>query len=80
MARIVEAVGSIVISDDAELSKKLEEAMSEGVRKAMAAGVSLSDREGIRKYQEIECDRVRSAYSTEFARATEEAKEKLRRT
>ena len=60
MSIIVEAVGTIVAQKNGTDTKKLEAAMVRGIARAQSAGVSLSDREGIRRYQQEELEKVKS--------------------
>lgn len=62
MGKIVEAVGVAVghkLSGDEERAKKIEAAMVQGIKNAIAAGVSLSDREGVAYYQRLEVEKIK---------------------
>jgi hypothetical protein len=59
MGTIVEAVGTIVAEKDGEKQRELQAALVRGIEKAIEAGVSLSNRQKIRFYQQQELEKLK---------------------
>jgi hypothetical protein len=60
MGTIVEAVGTIVALKDGDKQKEIQDALVRGIEKAIEAGVSLSNRQKIRFYQEQELEKLKT--------------------